>query len=178
MFQNLFKKGKHARALPDHSTRELTDIKQSLGSELCAALYLYNDDKFIVSSIAGIAEYGEPIVLDANTTDESLGLALCDKLLEFKPRNNQDLSRSKLDDWPAYKASGAKSGKAFEQKSTYVYVTTINSAIHIEAAPRATNEQNLKALCSIPNGRSHSEIGAAVRKAINAATLLRNAGVL
>ena len=120
MFQNPFKKGKPERALTDHSTRELLDTKQKLGSELRAALYLYNDDKFIVSSIAGIAEYGDPIVLDANTTDESLGLSLCDKLLEFKPRNDQDLSKAKLDDWAAYKASGAKSGKTFDRSWSFL----------------------------------------------------------
>lgn len=179
MFENLFKKWReHTRILQDQSTRELTDTKKKLGTELRAALYLYNEDKFIVCSIAGIAEYGEPTVLDANASDEALGLALCDKLLAFKPKNEQDLTTLKQDDWAAFKASGAKTGKAFEQKSIYVYIRTANTAIEIEATPRLTNENELKALCSISNGRNHSEIGKAIRKATNAATLLRNAGVL
>ncbi|MZR62650.1 hypothetical protein [Alcanivorax sp. DP30] len=178
MLENLFRKKRRMRVLPDQSTREITDAKARLGTELRAALYLYNEDKFIVCSIAGISEFGDPVVLDANATDEALGLALCDKLLAFRMKNDQGLSKLKLDDWSAYKASGAKTGKAFEKKCIYVYVRTVNSAINIEAAPRISNEKELKALCSISNGRKHSEIGAAVRKAIGAATLLRNAGML
>ncbi|HEX5635679.1 MAG TPA: hypothetical protein VFY78_01215, partial [Gammaproteobacteria bacterium] len=98
MFEKIFKKKERTRVLPDHSTRELTDTRNKLGSELRASLYLYDEDKFIVCSIAGIVEYGEPIVLDANASDEDLGLALCNKLLEFKPINERDLSNSKLDD--------------------------------------------------------------------------------
>ncbi|MHA7000257.1 hypothetical protein [Aeromonas schubertii] len=178
MFGSLFKKKDQARALSDQSTRELIDTKKRLGVELRASLYLYDDVKFIVCSIAGIAEYGVPTVLDMNTSDESLGLALCEKLLDFKPNNERNLTNLKLDDWAAYKASGAKTGKAFEQKSIYAHIITVNSAIEIEAAPRITNEKELKALCSISNGRKHSEIGTAIRKAINAAILLRKAGVL
>jgi hypothetical protein len=97
------------RVLPDQSTRELIDTKQRVGSELRSALYLYNEEQFIVCSIAGIAEYGVPIVLDANTPDESLGLALCDMLLQFQPRNGRDISKDTLNDWAAYKTSSAKS---------------------------------------------------------------------
>jgi hypothetical protein len=53
---------------------------------------LYNEEKFIISSISGISEHGEPIVFDINVSDENLGQALCDKLLEFQPRNIKDIS--------------------------------------------------------------------------------------
>ena len=178
MFKKFFKKKQSMRVLPDQSTREIADAKTRLGTELRAAIYLYNEDKFIVCSIAGISEFGDPVVLDANVTDEELGLALCDKLLEFQSKTEQDLSKLKLDDWAAYKVSGAKTGKAFEQKCIYLYVRTVNSAINIEAAPRLSNERELRALCTISNGRKHSEVGAAIRKAISAATLLRDAGML
>ncbi len=166
------------RVLPQQSTKEISDRKQALGCELRAALYLYDEQLFIISAIAGIAEYGIPAVINANDPDESIGLAICDKLLEFKPRNERDLSKSKLDDWESYKASGAKTGKYFEQKSVYVYIKTVNSAIEITAAPRISNENNLKALCSVSNGNTHSQIGAAVRKSIQASKVLRSAGML
>lgn len=178
MFRNLFKKESTTRVVPNHSVREISDRKQKLDSELRAAIYLYNDEKFIVCSVAGIAEYGEPVVLDVNTPDNELGLALCDKLLEFKPRNTEDLSKSKLEDWAAFKVSGEKTGKSFEEKSMYVYIKTVKSAINIEASPRVSLEKQLRALCSISNGLSHSEIGNAIRKAVKAATVLRQSGML
>lgn len=178
MFQRFFKSEKSRRALPDQSARELADAKTRLGVELSAALYLYKEEKFIICAIAGIAEYGTPIVLNSDAADEELGLAVCETLLEFKPQSPRDLSNAKLEDWGAFKASGAKTGKSFEKESIYVYVKTANSAIQIEAAPRITNNKCLKALCSISNGREHSEIGESVRKAIEASKVLRNAGLL
>lgn len=178
MLRDLFKKRTQPRVLSDRSTRELTDRKKRLRSELCASVYLYKDSKFIVCSIAGSTEQREPTVLDVSEPDEVLGLTLCDKLLEFQPREDPDRPERKLEDWAAYVASGAKSGRAFESNSIFVYVATINTAIRIEAAPRITNERELKALCTVTNSQSHSEIGAAVRKAVKAAQLLRGAGVL
>lgn len=178
MFQRFFNSSKAERVLPNQSTNELIDAKEHVGSELQAAVYLYNDEKFIICSIAGISEYGEPAILNAAASDESLGLSLCDRLLQFQRSAERDISKDTLNDWAAFKASGAKTAKAFEQKSIYVYVTTMNSAIRIEAGPRVTNDGSIKALCSISNGRDHSEIGAAIRKAIEATKALRNVGML
>lgn len=178
MLDRLFRQGKKPRVAPERSTREITDAKKRLRSELRAAAYFYNDEKFIVCSIANITEYGEPIVLEANASEQQLGVALCDKLLQYQANDNRKQSKSKLEDWAAFKASGAKSGRAFEQNSIYVYVTTINTAINIDAAPRVSNEQDLQARCVVSNGRTHSEIGMALRKAIKAAMVLRNAGML
>lgn len=178
MFRNLFKKRTQIRVLPGHSTRELTDTKRSRRCELCASLYLYNNEKLIVCSIAGNTEHGEPAVLDVNESDEILGLTLCDKLLEFQPREDRGRPQHKLEDWAAYAISGAKTGKAFKNNSIYVYVSTVNTAIRIEATPIVTNERDLKALCVLSNGQSHTEIGAAIRKAVEAVRLLRNAGAL
>ena len=178
MLRDLFKKRTQTRVLPDRSTRELTDCRERFRTELCASIYLYKDEKFIVCSIAGNTEQREPTVLEVSESDEILGLTLCDKLLEFQPREDPNRPGLKLEDWAAYVVSGAKSGRAFESNSIFVYVATINTAIRIEAAPRVTNERELKALCTVTNGQSHSEIGAAVRKAIKAAQLLRSAGAL
>lgn len=178
MFKNLFKSDKPKRVLPDQSTREIMDAKTRLNSELKAAVYMYNDEKFIICSIAGFSEHGEPIVLDINASDEELGLSLCDKLLEFKTSSARDASKDKLDDWAAFNVSGSKTGKAFESKSIFIYVRTVNTAINIEASPRITNYNSLKALNSISNGMRHSEIGSAIRKAIEASKVLRNAGML
>lgn len=178
MIWNPFSNTKAARVSPQRSTRELMDARKRKRCELRASVYLYRNTSFIVCCIADIAEYGEPIVLDANVPDEQLGLGVCNQLLNYKVRINRDLSKSTLDDWPAYQVSGAKSGRSFEENCMFVYVTTINTAINFQASPRLSNEKELVAQCLIANGRDHSEIGAAIRKAIRAAEVLRDAGML
>jgi hypothetical protein len=178
MLRDIFKKKGAERVLVNQSTREIADKRKELNSELRASLYLYDDSKFIICTIAGNTEYGEPIVLDLNISDDELGKSICDKLLEFNPKNIARHTETKLSDWEAYNASGAKTGKAFENKSFYVYIRTINSAITIEARPRVTNEKDLSVLCTVSSGRLHVDIGAATRKAINAAKLLRKGGAL
>lgn len=175
MIFDLFKNKKNGRALPDRSIAEIAEAKERLNSELRAAMYLYDNEKFIVCSITGITEYGEPIVLDVDTSDENLGKALCDKLLDFSPKC-LDGSNYTLSDWKAFKASGAKTARKFENKSVYIYVTTVNAAIIIEAAPRTSNEKNLKARCSTTG--KHVQVGADIRKAIKASKALRDAGML
>ncbi len=167
-----------SRVVPDRSAREIIDLKEKFGTELRTSLYLYNNERFIVCSIACFAEYGTPKTLDLDTSDDELGLALCDKLLEFRPELEDPRPSRKLTDWAAFKASGAKTVKSFENKSTFVYVRTVNTAIDIEAAPRVTLEKELKARCVISNTSSHSEIGRAIRKAIKAANVLRQASML
>lgn len=179
MFQRLFAKPDQSkRALPDHSVREIVDTKKRIGSELRVALYFFEEQKFIVSAKCSIVECGEPTVLDSSVSDEILGLTVCDKLLEYSPKNTRGLSGYTSKDWAAYKVSGAKTAKYFERKSTYISITTMNSAIQIEASPRISNVPELKALCSISNGWSHAAIGEAVRRAISASKVLRDAGVL
>ncbi|UCH47403.1 MAG: hypothetical protein JSU95_15190 [Betaproteobacteria bacterium] len=153
------------------------DTKKRLRCELRASIYRYKD-KFILCSIAGNTEYGEPLLLGTDISDDKLGLALCDQLLQYKAKEDRDCPKSSLSNWRAFKASGAKSVRSFEENAMFVYVRTINTAINIEAAPRVANEQELVALCSISNGRNHAEVGATVRKAIRAAEVLRDAGML
>lgn len=169
---------KTSRVLPDHSAREILNLREKLGTELRASLYLYNEEKFIICAIAGFAEHGSPEVLDIDTSDDALGLALCDKLLEFKPEGEFSGASRKLTDWAAFKSSGAKTVKSFENNSVFVYVRTANTAIDMEAAPRVTLEKELKARYVLSNGSSHSEIGRAIRKVIKAANVLRQAKML
>ncbi len=179
MFERLLGKSHTLkRVLPDYSVREITDAKSRIGSELRVALYLFEEKKFFVSAISGIAECGDPSALDAIVDDEILGLTVCDKLLEYSPKNKRDLSKYTLEDWAVYKVSGAKTSKYFEHESIYVSIYTLNSALQIEARPHISNVPELTALCSISNASSHSAIGEAIRRAINASRVLRDAGVL
>lgn len=180
MFQRLFGKPKQKiRALPDRSVREIIDTKERIGSELHAVLYYFEQQTFLVSAQCSIVEHGEPVILDSAVSDETLGLTVCDKLMEYSPKIIRDLSGyTASKDWLVFKCSGAKTMKYFERESIYVSIKTVNSAIQIEASPRMSNVPELKALCSISNGWSHDEIGNAVRRAISASQALRDAGLL
>ncbi|WP_417705780.1 hypothetical protein [Rheinheimera aquimaris] len=177
MFKEFFRK-KPEKVLHEHAAKEINDLKKTLGTELKASLYLYKEEKFIICSIAGFAEYGEPTVLDVNAADAAIGLAVYDKLLKFKAKSIELRPSGKLEDWPAYKASGAKTGNFFESNSIFVYFRTFNTVINMDAAPRISLEKSLKAHCSIPNGISHLEIGREIRKVIKAANVLRQAKMM
>jgi len=178
MFDRFFRKKEKTRVLEYQSTREIADLKKELSTELRASIYFFDDSKFIICSIAGCAEYGEPTVLESDCKDEELGLELCNALLKFKQRDIVKKPSGKLSDWNAFQASGEKTGKAFELKSVFVYISTNNSAISISARPRISNEDNLSAVYSTSIGSRHIEIGAAIRKAIHASSILREAGTL
>ncbi|MDJ0760915.1 MAG: hypothetical protein QNJ19_16090 [Woeseiaceae bacterium] len=176
MLSSLFGKQDRERVLPGHSTRELTDAKKRCKGELCAAIYLYDDSVFILSAIAGHTEAGEAVVLDVDVSDEALGETLCDKLIEYEPNDRRERPSHPVRDWAVFRASGARSGRGFEERSFYGYVRTINTAIRIDVTPRKTNHPEIRASCSLSNGQSHSSIGAAVRRAFEASKILRQAG--
>lgn len=160
-----------------HSALQIAARRRQLKSELRAALYFYDSSKFIVSAITGIVEVGEPVVVLATESDANLGRAICDKLLEHGHHPApQSLRDQKLGDWGAFRASGAESGKQFENNSVFVHVRTINQVIAFEARPRVTLEQNLFVGTTL--SASHVELGAGLRKAIGAVGVMRAAGLL
>ena len=178
MFVRVFGRREKPRVLEHQSTREIADLKKKIKTELKASIYFFDNSKFIICSIVGSSEYGKPIVLDMNTKDEVLGEALCDALLRFKPQNIVGETIDKASDWEAYIVSGEKICKSFELKSTFIFVNTQNSALDISACPRISNEKRLSAVCSVSTHSLHIEIGSAIRKAIGASHILREAGAL
>ena len=167
------------RVLPGHSVREITDRKKKLGSELYAAAYLYRDETFILSAISDITEYGELSIFETDVSNDELGQTLCDKLIAYRTRRiSASNPKARYEGWAAYQASGAKSGRAFEENSIFALVKTVNTAICIHASPRLSNHPELEALISLSNARAHTEIGAGLRRAIDAAKALRAAGLV
>ena len=145
---------------------------------LRAAVYLYDESTFIISSIAGNTEYGEPVVLDAEVANEHLGFALCDALLAHKRDNPPDHRADKLTNWAAFAASGAKTVNSFENNVWFIYVQTINTAIRMEARPRISNNRDLVAAATTSTGSTHVDIGQLLRKAIKGARALRKEGLV
>ncbi|MDJ0711530.1 MAG: hypothetical protein QNJ14_14155 [Woeseiaceae bacterium] len=166
------------RVLAQRSTREIADATKRLKTGLSAAVYLYDESSFIICSIAGNTEYGEPIVLGEDASNEDLGRAVCDALLAFKRDNPPGRNTDTLADWAAFQASGAKTGKAFESNSWYVSVRTIRTAIRMSARPRISNNRELTAATTISAGTMHVGIGQALRRAIAGARALRKEGLV
>lgn len=163
------------RVLSDRSVRELIDARERVGRELRAALYLYDDKLFLVSAITEIVEAGAPIVLSTSDSDELLGLAICDKLLEFGAHAMGDLRARRVDDWKVFANSGAKTVKQFEARTYYVGVETQNSAIIMRAQPRLSLEPCFYAGAMLSNGADHEKIGWSARRLIASAKTLRDA---
>ena len=110
----MFGRKPQERVLEYQSTREIADAMKRLKCGLRAAVYLYDESKFIICSISGNTEYGEPLVLNEDVSNEDLGRAVCDALLAYKRDNPPGRNADTLADWAAFQASGAKTGKAFD----------------------------------------------------------------
>lgn len=167
-----------ARVSPDRSAVEINDAKARLGKELRAVLYLYADRKYIVSSTSSIVETGAPTVLDLAAPDDQIGLAICDKLLDAWRHDPGNLREYSQDAWQVLRASGAKSGRQFEENSLYMNIETINSAISFQARYRRTLRPAFHAGAVLSNAAEHEEIGATVRRLVAAVKALREADIL
>ncbi|PIF74928.1 hypothetical protein CLU95_2065 [Variovorax sp. 54] len=165
------------RASPDHSAFEINNAKLRTGKELRAVLYLYEDRTYIVSSTTSIAETGTPTVLDASASDDQIGLVICDKLLDAWQHDLGDIRGHKQDDWQVLKASGAKTGRQFNENSLYMVIETINSAISFTMRYRVTLEPSFHAGAILSNGVEHEQIGITVRRLVAAARALRKADI-
>lgn len=164
------------RVLPTASYVEVPARRTVIGSELRARLYLHEDRQLLISSVNGIAETGPVTVLATDVDDETLGRTICDHLLAFRPRSPDNMRDQKLTDWPAYKASGAKSVKRFEENAWMVFVDTVNSTVRFEASPYRSHHQAVFAAGRA--GLDHADIGATLKRVLTAAEALRTAGVV
>jgi hypothetical protein len=164
------------RNTPPHSGREIAARKQALGRELQARFYFYDERMFIVSAVSWIAEVGEPTVLPADVGDEALGRCICEHLALFETIPHQDASEAKLRDWGAFRVSGARSGRSFEERSYMFHTETRNSAVFVYAAPRLSLHQEISV--SGAASAEHADLGAVVRRTLKAAIELRKAGII
>jgi hypothetical protein len=164
------------RVLPQASYVELSHRKAVIQHELRARLYLYDDVKLIVCSVAGISETGNPTVLPLDVSDSDLGCCICDHLLEFDPKSPTDMRSHKKSDWGAYRVSGAKSMRRFEEKSWMALIATVNSVIVINAFPRNSLWPEINAYGS--SSPLHDKLGRTVRRTLRAAMVLRENGIV
>jgi len=164
------------RIQPEGSWVEITRRRESIGYELRARLYLFKA-RLIISSVAGISEYGEPTVLPADIDADRLGLCICDHLLQFRPKTPSLERNPKLKDWKSFEASGAKSGREFRENAWIAGIETMNSAILINAKPYNSLHNEI-AVQGMTNHGPHQDIGNAILRTLKAASILRESGVI
>lgn len=157
--------------------KHVSYLREKLETELSCCAYYYDNSKFIICKIASIMEYGEPIVLPHDVDNLTLGKTVYEAVLGFKLLDDREQISHSLTDWEAFKASGEKTVKAFEQKSTYLNINTHNEALKISARPKVTNDRCLSAVYSASIRNLEVEVGVALKKAIKASEALRTAGL-
>lgn len=140
-----------------------------------ARLYEY-EGWYFTCSVRWIAETGVPTVLDCGVDNEQLGNAILGHLAAFDP-SELDIRDDKKSDWPAFKASGAKSCKAFESQLWHCDLELREDCFTVLVRPRISLKDGLSAHCS---ARCHDPagIGNAVRDAISGAKAMRSEGVI
>jgi len=141
-------------------------LRASRQIELRVALYAFAEESFIACATTGFSESGSPVKLSFSVSDEDLGQTVRELLLQTYVHPAPSHTDAKLADWPAYVASGAKSGRVFEEKSTYVSIETVNTAVRVHASRR-------KPPSAVYIGQDHSlavsseELGASIRNLVS-----------
>ena len=164
------------RVLSDASFVEIAERKKRLGCELRASLYLFADTRLLVTSMAGIAEYGEVTILARDASCDEIGLSVCDHLVAFDPRNPDDLQSRKPSDWGAFRASGARSVRSFKEKSWIASIRTAGVTIAVEAAPLRSLHEEIRVLAH--ENPVHHALGETIRRTLAGARALRAAGIV
>ena len=165
---------------PGSSLHAIGRKRAADGGELAAHVYRYAERKFLVTSIMSVPgslylETDEPTTLPIGVTDEELGRVVCEHLLGHVAQEPANLRGRKLSDWAIFTASGDRSRAGFESKSFKVSVETINLVLELDAAPlRSLSELSVKAYAP----PRHGELGAKIRKTLDAVDALRRAGLM
>jgi hypothetical protein len=155
--------------------RQVTSKVPSGQSEQVARLYEY-DSRYFVCSVRWIAEIGEPSVLAHDVGLQALGETISRHLVDFDP-SEFNIRDRKLTDWPAFKASGAKSVRAFEANAWQCQLKRVGTTFEVWASPQLSLKEHLSAYSSA-NGALAEQIGQAVRNALSGAKAMRASGVV
>lgn len=170
------------RRLATASYVEIAERRDAVGHDLRARLFLYNEDRFLICSVAGIAEVGGPTVLPLDIDDETLGLSICDHLLAYLHETPPLAPGEKASDWPAFIASRAKSMRQFEAKLWHVDITGGRVGLYIDARPRVPQRPHSRGEMTNVHARGsarldHEHIGQQLRATLRAARVITEAGI-
>ncbi len=171
------------RVLAERSGREVFDRREALEHDLRTTIYFYAGRKVIGAPLMGRngeihAELVRPFVADEPLGNEQLGKLAFDALLAFEAKIPPSLRDAKRRDWPAFRASGAKSVGQFEAESLGVSIETINTTMRVEAFPLMTNEPNLAVRAYCSPSSLHEELGSLLRLLLRGVDALMSSGVV
>ena len=171
------------RVVADRSGREIADLQAHFGHEIRTTVYFYNCERVLAAPLTGTpgnihAELRAPMVEDEPVSDENLGYIALQSLLSFNSEPVPSLRDSKRSDWTTYKASGAKSLKAFNGATIAVSLQTEHGGIKLEAASMLPEDSVFAVRAWAPISIVHSELGQLIRKLIRGAVTLRDAGIV
>jgi hypothetical protein len=171
------------RVVAERSGREIADLRAHFGHEIRTTIYFYNNESVLAVPLTGTpgnmqAELLAPLVEEEPVSDERLGFIALQSLLSYRSEPAPSLRDWKIKDWATFKASGAKSVKAFNLASTAVSLETLFGGIRIEAGPLVPNDSVFAVRAWAPISVAHSELGQLLRKVVRGAFALRDAGVV
>ena len=166
---------------PGSSLLAIKRQRAATGCELRANVYRHAERRFLATSIMSvpgsiIMETGEPSILPIEASDEDIGRTICEHLLRHDARLPPNQRDAKLRDWAVFQASGERSVSGFEDKSSRVTIETVNLVLSLEATPVRSLHP---AICVKGVARPHhAELGAMVRKTLQASDALRKAAII
>lgn len=166
---------------PGSSLRALKRKRAELGTELVAVLYRYREECYLVSSVtkkgaSASLESGVPTRLPMTVDDSELGRVVCQHLLAHVAEVPVFGKDFKASDWPAYRASKAKSITGFKAKSFMIRIEFLNGSIRAEAQPTKSLHPHIT-VTGWANPEHHA-LGTMIRRILRGADALRAAGVV
>ena len=171
------------RVSPGRSDREVVAVRDHVGHEIGSTLYFFAQRRVLAASLTGtpgnvVAELSNPLVESEPVSNERLGYVAFQSLLSYRSEPVPNLRDFKRTDWVTYRASGAKSVRAFEASSTRVSIATDRDDLRIEAQHQLTDESCFSVRGSVGIDAEHEELGALLRKLVAEARAARDAGVV
>jgi hypothetical protein len=147
----------------------LNGVAKAVGDDPCTAVYMSRLPAKIIICPEGSIERGfhteqEPLaVLPYACSTEALGQTVWESLLQFKATPGLNLRSSKKTDWPAYRASGARSVREFEEQYLRVSVVAFPGVLRVEAAVPLLDADGLFVGRVISSGCEFEALGEVIR---------------
>lgn len=137
------------------------------------------EDKIIVTSVIGIFDGPDPVVLPADVADDELGRTIYNRTKAYRANRPDEKLGGTPREWPAFRVSGASTVRKFEQSLWDLFIEARGLSLVITARPYKTLRPHLAMQSvAIMKDREHEELGAAFRQALAGARVLREEGIL
>jgi hypothetical protein len=134
-------------------------------------------DKIIVTAVIDIADGPSPVLLAHDVDNDTLGQTIVSCIKDFRHARRGEQLGTTPREWPAFKLSGMKTVKAFEDELIDIRIQAFNTVIQFYARPYRTLRHYLE-MYGCSNQFANEEIGKTMREVVKGAQALRASGVL